>query len=367
MKERIGRVGARGTGNKLPKFAGRARFALAMIALAMLCVSALAQENTANDWYKKGLEFEGTSKEETIKAFDKAIQLDPENATIWDDMAWSLDDLSRRNHDLGKYNKALQAYNKSLGLYDKVLEVNPKNAEAWFKKGIVFNHRASGRGSAINVLGLNSPADYRAWDYDNEKTIKCADKAIEINPRFTRAWLLRGWAMLHIPSTLPVSPNRLQEAIKCFEKAAEIEPSNSNVVADVQAGKAAALAKLGKQNESIEAFDGAIEASPNDIQLWIDKAVQFADQGNYEETIKAFDKAAEIDPQNIYVWLSRGVILSRNLSKYNESLDAYDKAIQIDPQNINAWEGKGYALKALGQDSEAEKAFAKARELEYQG
>ena len=54
MKERIGRVGARGTGNKPPKFAVRARFALVMIALVILCVSAEAQENTAEVWYKKG-------------------------------------------------------------------------------------------------------------------------------------------------------------------------------------------------------------------------------------------------------------------------------------------------------------------------
>jgi len=56
MKERIGRVGARGTGNKLPKFAGRARFALVMIALVKLCTSVVAHENTAEDWFNKGYE-----------------------------------------------------------------------------------------------------------------------------------------------------------------------------------------------------------------------------------------------------------------------------------------------------------------------
>lgn len=349
-----------------PKILG-AKFSLTLIALVALCASALAQENTAEGWYKKGLELEGKSKEEAIQAYDKAIQLDPENATIWSDMAWSLDVLSRRNHNLGEYNEALQAYNKSLELYNKAIEVNPQNAEAWFKKGIVFSNRAVGRGAAINMLGLNSPADYHAWDHDNEETIKCADKVIEIDPQFAHAWLLKGWAMLHMPSTLPISTDRLQEAIKCFEKAIEIDPNNSNVVADAQAGKAAALANLGKRNESIKAFDSAIEAAPNSSQLWIDKAAQFADQGNYEETIRAFDRAAEIDPQNIHIWLSRGLILSRNLSRYNESLEAYDRAIQIDPKDIDAWKGKGDTLKALGYSSEAEKAFAKARELGYQG
>lgn len=34
----------------------KARFAIAMLAIAMLCASALAQENASNDWLKRGYE-----------------------------------------------------------------------------------------------------------------------------------------------------------------------------------------------------------------------------------------------------------------------------------------------------------------------
>jgi len=41
---------------KLSKAIVGAKLALALLALAMLCISAIAQENTAEGWYKKGLE-----------------------------------------------------------------------------------------------------------------------------------------------------------------------------------------------------------------------------------------------------------------------------------------------------------------------
>ncbi len=39
---------------KLSRLYTRAKFALVLIALATLCSSAVAQENTAEDWNKKG-------------------------------------------------------------------------------------------------------------------------------------------------------------------------------------------------------------------------------------------------------------------------------------------------------------------------
>ncbi len=48
-------------------------------------------------------------------------------------------------------------------------------------------------------------------------------------------------------------------------------------------------------------------------------------------------------------------------------LECYDRAIELDPQDKNAWFNKGVALKALGLNTEADAASAKARELVYTG
>ena len=112
MKERIGRVGARGTGNKPPKFAVRARFALVMIALVILCVSAVAQEMIAEDWYKKGQELERKgSYEEAVKAYDKAIELNPKDIMVW---------LSK-----GIILSGLEQHNESIEAYETAIEIDP--------------------------------------------------------------------------------------------------------------------------------------------------------------------------------------------------------------------------------------------------
>lgn len=43
------------------------------------------------------------------------------------------------------------------------------------------------------------------------------------------------------------------------------------------------------------------------------------------------------------------------------------KSIEFNPAFSLAWNGKGLAEKALGRNSGAEEAFAKAKKLGYQG
>jgi len=66
-------------------------------------------------------------------------------------------------------------------------------------------------------------------------------------------------------------------------------------------------------------------------------------------------------------WKVKGVLLWRELKKYDEAVDAFDKALQINPKDPLTWMNKGDALKALGRKAEADEAYAKARELGYQG
>ena len=67
--------------------------ALTLLSLALLCVCSVAQENTATaeGWYKKAQELElSDSREEAVQAYDKAIQLDPQNPKYWNNKAFNL-------------------------------------------------------------------------------------------------------------------------------------------------------------------------------------------------------------------------------------------------------------------------------------
>jgi len=49
------------------------------------------------------------------------------------------------------------------------------------------------------------------------------------------------------------------------------------------------------------------------------------------------------------------------------SPEAYDQAIRLHPEFAIAWKNKADALRMLHRNSEAEAAYAKARELRYSG
>ena len=94
--------------------------ALGLLALAALCVSAAAQENTAKYWIAKGddLFFNKINPLEALESYEKAIQINPDNMTAWNGKSMVLDTLS------------VQTYSKILNLSETKLAKNPQDIEA---------------------------------------------------------------------------------------------------------------------------------------------------------------------------------------------------------------------------------------------
>ncbi|MEK6831215.1 MAG: tetratricopeptide repeat protein, partial [Thermoproteota archaeon] len=83
----------------------------------------------------------------------------------------------------------------------------------------------------------------------------------------------------------------------------------------------------------------------------------------YADAIKAYDQAIKLDPKYREAWNNKGVALF-NLGKYEVAIRVYDQAIKLDPNDADVWHNKGIALEKLGKYNEAEKCFAKFKELE---
>jgi tetratricopeptide (TPR) repeat protein len=322
---------------KLSKVIVGAKLALALLALVALCVCATAQENAAEGWYKKGLELElSDSREEAVQAYDKAIQLDPQNPKYWNNKAFNLW-LLHRNQE------ANQASEKALGLYNDTLQENPKDIDSWMGKAQVFNNLAW-----ADIAGTREA--YR------EAALYSYDQVLQIDPKNASALSLKGGALFEL--------GRHAEAIEAIDRALKIgfPPSQEWMAEGTLQIKGLALAALGKENESeksyqetLKGFDEDIEkadTSENLSQAWLSKGFILQEQDKYEQSIKALDNATDANPKNEMAWRVKGFMLANWLGRYQEGLAALDKALDINP-SADVWEAKARVFNELGRYDEA--------------
>jgi tetratricopeptide (TPR) repeat protein len=271
-------------------------------------------------WYRKGNAlFDLKRYEEALEAYEKAIELNPEDAAdAWNGKGSALE-------ALGRYEEALEAY-------EKAIELNPEDAaDAWYDKG-------------------DALFDLKRYD----EALEAYEKAIELNLEDAAdAWYDKGNALYNL--------KRYDEALEAYEKAIELNLENP---ADAWYDKGDALHNLKRYDEALEAYEKAIELNLEDVaDAWNGKGNALYDLERYKEALKAYEKAIELDPKHANAWYNKGLLLE-TIEEYDKALEAYEKAIELNLEDpADAWNGKGNTLYNLGRYEEALEAYEKAIEL----
>ncbi|MDD4652877.1 MAG: tetratricopeptide repeat protein [Methanothrix sp.] len=181
------------------------------------------------------------------------------------------------------------------------------------------------------------------------------------------------------------SQGKYNNSLQAFDRAIDLDPGN----ADAWYNKGVVLYDQGRLDDSLQAFNRSIEIDPLDADAWYNKGSVLKELGRTSAAKDAFAKASELDafadsrelqsknrdssnpinstaneidadaPEN---WLSRGNALF-NQGKYEDAVEAYDRSLDLDPLNAETWQNKGYALNKLGRNKEANECFWKATGL----
>ena len=139
----------------------------------------------ATEWFEKGYKLdESGNNADAVKAYSKAIELNPQRANAYLNRGISYD-------KLGNYQQAIKDYNK-------VIELNPQLADVYYHI----------RGFAYGELG------------NYQQAIKDYSKAIELYPQHVTAYISRGSAYGEL--------GNYQQAIKDYSKAIELNPQHVN-------------------------------------------------------------------------------------------------------------------------------------------
>jgi len=221
--------------------------------------------------------------EEALRAFDKALEIDPKYAPSFAFRGLAL-------KGMGKAEEAIHSF-------DKGLTLDPKNAGLWYERG-------------------NTLKNLKKYD----DAVQNFDKALEINPKYVDAWGNRGLVLEWL--------GKYDDAIKSFDKGLAIDSNDTKIW--VLRGRT--LIKLKRYDEAIQTFDKALEIDPKYVDAWGNRGATFDLLKKYSDAIKCYDKALELDPKNAKTWYNKGLTLIK-LSKVTEAVQSFDKALEIDPND----------------------------------
>ena len=315
------------------RFLAVANFTLALLAVGVLCTCAAAQENSTDYWVTKAKDFRlNGSTEEAISAFDRALQIDPANETVWTYKALEL-------QILGRDEESVRAYEKALSLLDEKLKTSPNDAEAWMRKG-----------RALSSLGRQDESNQA-----HEKALEIFNQRVEIKPKNATAWRYMAEVLMNL--------GRWDEGLQALNKVTEIDPGN--LAAWERKGEFLTL--MSRTNESLQTFDRSLELIPEEdtrerALVWMAKAQSLSYADRKEETLAALDEVTELDPGYVVAWRTKGYLLAE-LGRQNESVAAFDEAIKIDSEDALTWSEKASQLVMLKRYNESLPAFERALEL----
>jgi|GEM_PF-2018428 len=182
--------------------------------------------------------------EEALLDYDKAIELDPDVATAY--------------NNRGSVKNKLQRYEDALLDYDKAIDLDPTLASAYNNRGLA-------------KINLNR----------YEEALLDLDKAIDLDPTNTAAYNNRGLAKINL--------NRYEEALLDLDKAIDLDPNSKPLYSH----RSKALRKLNRLDEATDSVTKAIQLDGTYANAYASLAEIRASQGDAEGFYTALETALQ--------------------------------------------------------------------------
>ena len=200
----------------------------------------------AAEWFEKGYKLdESGNYTDAVKAYSKAIELEPQAAHAY--------------YNRGVVYRKLGNTQQAINDYNKAIELNPQDAEAYVNRGVAYAK-----------LG------------NTQQEIKDYNKAIELNPQLPEAYNNRGAAYDKL--------GNYQQEIKDYNKAIELNPQ----YAIAYNNRGLSYDKLGNYQQAIKDFNKAIELNPQYAEAYSNRGVAYNNLGNTQQAIEDVKIAARL-------------------------------------------------------------------------
>ena len=182
---------------------------------------------------------------------------------------------------------------------------------------------------------------------DPERAKEMLEKAVQLAPKSSSAYVLRGY----LNSVL----NRTSEALEDFNKAIELAPR----AAYNWYQRAELYARLGQFEKALANYRVALSLKPRFTDAYFRMAIAFLQTGENARAMELCRKILEIDRYDSRAYKCVGRILFQQ-KNYAEAAAVYKQALGFLPESDELWLDLGIAYNQLSMFKEAGRAFQKS-------
>jgi tetratricopeptide (TPR) repeat protein len=188
-------------------------------------------------------------REEALKAFDKAVQLNPLDADLWRNLGNVLIDVERPAEAILSFQHALK--------------LNPRHWDAANKAGYLL---------------------YRSERF--EEALAHFDLCDDLQPNHFQT--------LHLRAVVLHKLKRFEEALADNTRALAIDPTNADVCCNI----GSVLRSLGRNEEALSWFDRSLELRQDSVSTLTNKAAALVELRRLDEAFAAYRRARAVDPSD---------------------------------------------------------------------
>lgn len=212
----------------------------------------------------------------------------------------------------------MQQYNPAIADFSKVIELDPKDVDAYFNRGVAYKKKEQ------YDLAL---ADYA--------------KVIELSPKDASLYGNRG--------NIYFLQQKMDLAYNDYTKAIELDPTKA--IYFVNRGNL--YVRWEQWDAAFNDYSKAIALDPQNADAYLERGNIYLNNKKQSELALAdFNKVTEINPKYSNGYMNAGVV-QHNKQQYSAAIANYTKAIEADPTNQLAYFNRADAYEAIGNNKQA--------------
>jgi tetratricopeptide (TPR) repeat protein len=211
-----------------------------------------------------------------------ALRKDREKSNELEDVRKKADELSRELERLRSELELSKKDQTNIVKYDEAIK--ELSATDWYRKGLSFA---------------------RTGNYD--EAIAAITKAIQLNPKYSLAYVSRSFAYAKLGD--------YQRVLDDTNKAIELDPK----LAMAYVNRGFVYRNLGDNQKALTDYNMAIELDPKNALAYVNRGFAYSKLGNYQQVLADSNKAIELDPKLAMAYVNRGLAYGK-LGNYQQVL-----------------------------------------------